>query len=85
VFGQFEYAGLSSGDIDKVAKLYDKRFKIVTRVLQDDGIYRGIYDMGGSLYYYRYRPGTEYTIYPLIVERYTSERTLMDNTKLLNY
>jgi len=82
-FGFLEYPGLAPADVDKVAAEYDKRFKIVTRAVQDDGLIRGVYDMGGVLYYYRYKPGYDYFIYPLIAERYTTDRTLIDNVKLV--
>ncbi len=82
-FGLLSYPGLSSQDVDKVAAEYDKRFKIVTRAQQEDGLIRGIYDMGGVLYYYRYMPGKDYFIYPVLAERYTTDPSFIDNVKML--
>jgi len=82
VFGFLQYPGINPADVDKVAQEIDSRFKIVTRALEND-TYRGIYDMGGSLYYYRYKPHVDYTIYPLIYETYTTDRALFNNVKMV--
>lgn len=81
IFGLLEYPGISPQQVDSVAKEIDSRFKIVTRALEND-TWRGIYDMGGSLYYYRYKPGFEYILYPLIYERFTSESSLINNVEM---
>jgi len=74
IFGLFAYASLSPTEVDKVAKQYDK-YKIVTRVC-DSTHCRGVYDMGGTLYYYKWEFGKSYEIFPLVYERYTTDNIL---------
>jgi hypothetical protein len=80
--GVFAYPGIGAEGIDQVAQEYDKRFKIVTRA-QAGTATRGIYDVGGSLYYYKYEPGVSYEIYPVIIERYDAAPSMFGNTRLL--
>lgn len=82
VFGFLEYPGISPRDVDNVAREIDKRFKIVTRAREGNTL-RGIYDMGGTLYYYRYDPGQNYMIYPMLYERFTTEQTLFNNVQMV--
>lgn len=82
ITGFLQYPGITSMDVDRVAKEIDSRFKIVTRALENE-TYRGIYDMGGVLYYYRYNPGKDFMIYPMIYEQFTTEPALFNNTKML--
>jgi hypothetical protein len=79
--GVFSYPGIGAEGVNKVAEEYDKRFKIVTRA-HDGNATRGVYDMGGSLYYYKYIPDVSYEIYPLIIENYSAGPALMNNTRL---
>lgn len=84
LFGFFSYPALSPGQVDAVAKEYDRRFRIVTRAC-DATHCRGIYDMGGSLYYYSWHFGKSYEIYPVVYERYTTESILLGDKPSLTY
>ena len=81
LFGIYSYPSLSPDQVDKVAKQYDSRFRIVTRAC-DATHCRGIYDMGGSLYYYSWEKGKSYTIYPLLFERYSTDISFGDKPPL---
>lgn len=81
LFGVYSYPSLSPSQVDAVAKHYDSRFRIVTRAC-DSTHCRGIYDMGGSLYYYSWEKGRSYTIYPLVYERYSTDFSLGDKPPL---
>jgi hypothetical protein len=82
ITGFLQYPGISPAQVDKVAAEIDSRFKIVTRALENE-TYRGIYDMGGVLYYYRYNPGKDFMIYPMLYEQFTTEPALMNNVTML--
>jgi len=82
VFGIYAYPQLTSVQVDKVAKEYDSRFRIVTRAC-DSTHCRGIYDVGGSLIYYNWEFGKSYTIYPLLYERYSTDFSLGDTPALV--
>lgn len=82
VFGIYAYPHLSPEQIDKVAKEYDRRYKIVTRAC-DATHCRGIYDTGGSLVYYSWEFGKSYTTYPLLFERYSTDFSLGDKPPLV--
>lgn len=82
VFGFLAYPGIFPVDVDRVAKEIDKRFKIVTRAKEGD-TYRGIYDMGGTLYYYRYNPGKDFMFYPMLYEVFTTEPSVFNNVTML--
>lgn len=80
-FGVYSYPQLTPTQVEKVAKEYDSRFRIVTRAC-DSKHCRGIYDMGGSLYYYSYEFGKSYTIYPVLYERYSTDISFGDKPPL---
>ena len=80
-FGTFAYPGLSPQELDRVYRELDRRFKIVSRV-NGPNYSRGIYDAGGSLYYYYYTYGQDLVLYPLVFERYTTDSSLLGNPKL---
>ena len=82
LFGILAYPALSPSQVDKVAKRYDSRYKIVTRAC-DATHCRGIYDMGGVLYYYKYEFGKSYTIFPMFYERYSTDISLGDKPPLV--
>lgn len=82
LLGIYAYPALSADQVDKVAKQYDTRFRIVTRAC-DSTHCRGIYDMGGSLYYYNWEFGKSYTTYPLLFERYSTDISLGDKPPLV--
>jgi len=82
LFGVFAYPSLSPDQVDKVAKQYDSRFRTVTRAC-DSTHCRGIYDMGGSLYYYNWEKGSSYTIFPMMYERYSTDFSLGDKPPLV--
>lgn len=81
LLGIYAYPSLSPAQVDKVAKEYDRRFRIVTRAC-DATHCRGIYDVGGSLIYYNWEFGKSYTIYPLLFERYSTDISLGDKPPL---
>lgn len=81
ILGVYAYPSLSPDQVDKVAKEYDHRFRIVSRAC-DATHCRGIYDMGGSLYYYSWEFGKSYTIYPVLYERYSTDFSLGDKPSL---
>lgn len=81
LFGVYAYPSLSPEQVDKIASLYENRFRIVTRAC-DSTHCRGIYDVGGSLYYYSYEFGKSYTIYPVIYERYSTDISFGDKPPL---
>jgi hypothetical protein len=80
-FGLFAYPGLSPKELEKVYGELNRRYKIVSRVNGSD-YSRGIYDVGGSLYYYYYTYGQDLVLYPLVFERYTTDTSLLGNPKL---
>ena len=82
LFGIYAYPHLTSQQVDTIAKQYDSRFRIVTRAC-DSTHCRGIYDMGGSLYYYSWEKGKSYTIYPLFYERYSTDISFGDKPPLV--
>jgi hypothetical protein len=82
LFGVFSYPSLTPDQVDKVAKEYDRRYRIVSRAC-DSTHCRGIYDMGGSLYYYSWEFGKSYTTYPLLFERYSTDFSLGDKPPLV--
>lgn len=82
VLGIFAYPQLSPEQVDRVAKEYDRRFRIVTRAC-DATHCRGIYDAGGVLYYYNWEFGKSYTTYPLLFERYSTDISLGDKPPLV--
>lgn len=82
LFGFFSYPALSPGQVDAVAKEYDRRFRIVTRAC-DATHCRGIYDLGGSLLYYNWEFGRSYTIYPVLFERYSTDISFGDKPPLV--
>ena len=83
-FGLFSYPGLAPEEVDRIAKEYDTRFKILSRV-QGGNYFRGVYEGNGHLYYYRYTPGRDFSIYPLVDEFYTTRRNLLGSNPKLVY
>lgn len=81
VLGVYAYPELSPSQIENIAKEFDRRFHIVSRAC-DTTHCRGVYDMGGSLYYYSWEFGKSYTIYPVLYERYSTDFSLGDKPSL---
>lgn len=78
--GLFNYAELSREEVDKVARTYLKH--VVTKA--DGPTYsRGVVNAGGTLYYFKWHYGQSFEIFPLIYERYSSDRDLLGAPRLV--
>lgn len=81
LLGIYAYPALSPKEVEAVANQYERRYRIVTRAC-DSTHCRGVYDVGGSLYYYNYEFGRSFSIYPLFYERYSTDISLGDKPPL---
>lgn len=80
LLGFFSYSGLTSVQIDKVAHKY--LGNVVTKADGPD-YSRGVINTGGSLYYFSWHYGKSFEVYPLVMERYQIDKSILDNPHLV--
>mgnify|MGYP001612907761 FL=1 len=80
-FGLFNYADLSPTQVDKVAMKFIKH-----AVTKADGpsYSRGVVSMNGVLYYFKHHYGQSFEIFPMVYERYSTDRDLLGAPVLVN-
>ena len=73
-FGWFNYAELSPTQVDKVALKFQNH--TVTKA-EGPGYSRGVVNAGGSFYYFKHVYGKSFDIFPMIYERYSTDKDLL--------